>query len=460
MSMPGKAAARLRAESPTAGGEMPAGRRRTYAHIGWIFVAVVDALILLIGIPLYFQELRQTCDPLTNSQRCGAGQLTAHAFHALGQYGVTPDVYAAVTVLLVGVAAALICLIGALIARRKWNQGMGLLLAIVLITVGATGSTAEFLGALSLARSSLPASAAWLVGALVYTVVFLQWPAFGAVVLAFPTGRFVPRNSWLIVFLWTTPVAAFLFPAPSWVSVVAAAVTFGSTIAVALWRYQHILSPVQRQQVKWPLYALIITLALKTISIVIFLSPSLGGAVETVAPFLNVLIDSGVTLFAAIALCIAILRYQLFDIDRLINGTLVYGLLTGILGMVFVVTVIALQQFFRLITGQASPLALVASTLFIAGLSQPLRSRIQNLIDRRFYRSKYDAQKILASFSATLRQEVSLTELQAQLVTAVKQTMQPVHVSLWIAPRKAADVLSPGTRLPTYEPGYEMEAPR
>src|SRR5262245_3372284 len=111
MSMLGQVAARLRAEPLTSGGETLTGRRRTYAHVAWIIVAAVDATILLIGLPLYFQELRQTCDPSTNTQRCGAGQLTAHAFHEMAQYGVTPEVYAAVTVLLVGVAAALICLI-------------------------------------------------------------------------------------------------------------------------------------------------------------------------------------------------------------------------------------------------------------------------------------------------------------------------------------------------------------
>jgi hypothetical protein len=433
MSMLGQVAAGLRAEPPAAAGETLIGRRRTTAHIAWIIVAAVDATILLFGLPLYFQELRQTCDPSTHIQRCGAGQLTTQAFHQLGQYGVTPELYAAVTVFLVGAAAALICLIGALIAWRTWNQWMGLFAAIVLITVGATGSTAEFLGALSLARSSMPASAAWAVGALVYAVVFLQWPAFGAVVLLFPTGRFAPKTSWLIVLLWTTPVAALLLPAPAWVSVVAVTLTYGSTIAVTLWRYQHVFSPVQRQQVKWPLYALIITFALKATSVAIFLSPSLGGAVATLAPFLNVAIDSGVTLFAAIALCIAILRYQLFDIDRLINRTLVYGLLTGILGAAFVVAVIGLQRLFRSMTGQESPLALVASTLFIAGLAQPLRGRLQKLIDRRFYRRKYDAQKALAAFSATLRHEVSLSELQERLIAVVTETMRPTHVSLWLA---------------------------
>jgi hypothetical protein len=90
-------------------------------------------------------------------------------------------------------------------------------------------------------------------------------------------------------------------------------------------------------------------------------------------------------------------------------------------------------------TGQESPLALVASTLFIAGLAQPMRSRLQQLIDRRFYRAKYDAQKSLASFNATLQQEVSLSELQEQLVGIVNETLQPAHVSLWIAPRPQRD---------------------
>jgi len=129
------------------------------------------------------------------------------------------------------------------------------------------------------------------------------------------------------------------------------------------------------------------------------------------------------------------LRYQLFDIDRLINRTLVYGLLTGILGAVFVGAVIGLQHVFRGMTGQESPLALVASTLFIAGLAQPLRRRLQKVIDQRFYRAKYDAQKALAAFNATLQQEVGLNEVQEQLVGIVNETLQPAHVSLWIAPR-------------------------
>jgi hypothetical protein len=452
MSMPGQVAVRPRAESSLSEGETLTGHKRTWAHIAWIFVAMVDVTILLAGIPLYFQELRQACDPLTNSQRCGAGQLSAQAFEILRMYGITPEIYAAITLFLVVAAAVLVCLVGALIAWRKWNQGMGLFLAIVFITVGATGSTAEFLGALSLARSSLPASAALLVGALVYAVIFLQWPAFGAAVLVFPVGRFAPRSSWLLVFLWATPVAALLFPAPSWVSIVAVTVTFGSTLTVVWWRYRHVFSPVQRQQAKWPLFALLVALSLKALSVAIFLSPGIGGVAETLAPLLNVVIDSGVTLFGAIAACIAILRYQLLDIDQLINRTLVYGLLTGILGAVFAGGVIALQHFFRTLTGQESPLALVASTLFIVGLFQPLRRHLQKLIDQRFYRRKYDAQKALAAFNDTLRQEVSLTELQERVVGIVNETVQPAHVSLWIAARTTEKPAAPNAAANRGEP--------
>jgi hypothetical protein len=133
-------------------------------------------------------------------------------------------------------------------------------------------------------------------------------------------------------------------------------------------------------------------------------------------------------------LFIAIQRYHLYEIDRIINKALVYGALSVILAAIYVMGVIGLQALARTVAGQESPIALVASALLIAGLFQPLRSRLQKLIDQRFYRSKYDAQKTLASFSATVRQEVSLTELQQGLVAVVTETMQPLHISLWLAP--------------------------
>jgi hypothetical protein len=129
---------------------------------------------------------------------------------------------------------------------------------------------------------------------------------------------------------------------------------------------------------------------------------------------------------------IAILRYNLYDIDVVINRTLVYGPLTATLVLLYFGGIVVLQRFFVLLTGQQSTLAVVASTLLIAALFTPLKRRIQGFIDRRFYRSKYDARKTLVAFSDQLRKETDLEALRGDLVGVVRETMQPAHVSLWL----------------------------
>jgi len=135
-----------------------------------------------------------------------------------------------------------------------------------------------------------------------------------------------------------------------------------------------------------------------------------------------------------ISMGIAITRYKLYEIDLLINRTLVYGSLTAMLVALYFGGIVVLQRVFVLLTGQQSTLAVVASTLLIAALFTPLRRRIQSFIDRRFYRRKYDARKTLEAFSATLRDETDLEALNNDLVGVVRETMQPAHVSLWLRP--------------------------
>ena len=138
-----------------------------------------------------------------------------------------------------------------------------------------------------------------------------------------------------------------------------------------------------------------------------------------------------------IAIGIAILRYRLYEIDTLINRTLVYGSLTVALVALYFGGIVVLQRLFVLLTGEQSTLAVVASTLLIAGLFNPLRRRIQSFIDRRFYRRKYDARKTLEAFSAKLRDETDLDALSADLVSVVRESMQPAHASLWLRPHAA-----------------------
>ena len=295
--------------------------------------------------------------------------------------------------------------------------------------------------------------------------------------------------AWVSSWVWVVHFGPFLFlallfpdarlPSPRWrpFAWVVGVVVAGGTVAVALWpetaaRFDRVNNPlgievaapvinpmetilyalalisaasllvrllhskgVERQQVKWFAYAVVMLAISTTLAYVV----SEAMDVDWLGWISSILVIASLV-GLPVAMSIAILHYRLYNIDVLINGTLVYGTLTALLALVYFGGVTAIQAIFRALTGQEQQpqLAVVVSTLAIAALFNPLRRRIQSFIDRRFYRGKYDAAKTLEAFSAKLRNETDLEALNAELVGVVRETMQPAHVSLWLRPDTAS----------------------
>jgi len=194
-------------------------------------------------------------------------------------------------------------------------------------------------------------------------------------------------------------------------------------------------SGAQRQQFKWFAYAAALLASDVVVSSVLAALSRVGVAAELVFSVIFIATLSGIP----VAIGVAILKYRLYDIDVIINRTLVYGALTAMLAAVYFGGVATTQAIIRTLTGQEQQpqLAIVVSTLVIAALFNPLRRRIQHFIDRRFYRRKYDAIKILEAFSAKLRDETNIDALSSEVVGVVRETMQPAHVSVWLRPDTA-----------------------
>jgi hypothetical protein len=258
--------------------------------------------------------------------------------------------------------------------------------------------------------------------------------------LTFPTGRFTPRWSALLILLWIIQVGFFFASAPPAVITVSSFATWGSAAVVQLYRYARIYTPLQRQQTKWVVFSLVVVEVVVGI-IYDVVAPALWPALNSPASLYrlaNIAVQALLWMPISLGVGIAILRYRLYDIDVIIRRTLVYGSLTAILAAVYFVVVLGAQVVGERLTGviQPPPWLIVITTLLIAALFSPLRRRLQMLIDRRFYRSKYDATRTVEAFAATLRTELDLSDLSAHLVDVVQETMQPTHVSLWLRTRE------------------------
>jgi hypothetical protein len=406
---------------------------------GWWVVVARTAYMVLTGtaiflfvfsLPVYFTQMQIICPTLPGCSF--TGQLSRGTLPWFQSAHISVSAYAASLLALATIHALLSLVIGIVIVWRLWgksNEVLGLLTSFVLILGGtianANGDFTNF----------SPASPLFIdiVGAIGF---FLYWPALGMILLTFPTGRFAPRWTWIVILLWIIQIPLYGLLAHEASPLLFAAerlLVWGSSFAVLYWRYRHLYSHVQRQQTKWLLYGFVPFYLLYLLYGALQSIPALNtpdSLYLVVGPILILLVH----IIVPLAVGIALLRYRLWDVDLLIKRTLVYGTLSVSLVLIYVGLIIGLQALVSALTGQISqsPVVIVISTLAIAALFQPLRHRIQNIIDRRFYRSKYDAARTLAAFSATLRDEVDLEQLRDHLLAVVQETMQPAHVSLWL----------------------------
>jgi hypothetical protein len=345
--------------------------------------------------------------------------------------------------------------VGAVIALKRPENSIGWLYMVIGVS-NALGFAARELFSYSLLtqHGALPGTEwAALVASLMANVA---WPGVFLSLMLFPDGRFLSRR-WRAIgyaLLLQTLALAFLdtFSAPTlWDASYPNPFRFAQVeglYAFYVWLQSSsgitlmlCLIPValrflrsrgeQRAQIKLFVYAASLFLVPIALTAVTWVFPALNGSiVSDVSGLLAYLWLAAMPL----SIGLAILRYRLYNIDIIIRRTLVYGALTGVLGLLYWGGVVGLQALLRPITGEGNDLAIVATTLAVAALFLPLRQRIQGFIDRRFYRRKYDAAKTLTAFSEHARDEVELDRLTGRLVEVVVETMQPAHISIWLRP--------------------------
>ncbi|HEX8994677.1 MAG TPA: hypothetical protein VF812_01460 [Ktedonobacterales bacterium] len=404
----------------------PSSRAQRALRIVFVALTIVTITLDALAIPILLPRL-STPDVLRELHRIHFSAMLYAAIQIVENTG-----YA-----LIYLAMAL------LLFWRRPNDRMAVFCALTLVLFGCattggflydigTGETTPILGA---------SGAAHIVILLLFSGGQMCFLLF---FYLFPSGRFAPRwTRWLAALAGVYWLAVVFDPTIPVGPLGAFILFFIVTAALAqVYRYWRISTPIEREQTKWVVFGFFL-------GAMIILAPQLVFAVvphEVFGPLLDNSPLIGNLVFGApwviglalipIFIAVAVLRSHLWDIDTLINRTLVYGVLTALLVALYAGLTIGLQRLSGVVTGSAStqPAVIVVSTLAIAALVQPLRGRIQAIIDQRFYRSRYDAAHTVSTFSATLRQEIDLDDLRGQLLDVVDATMRPSHCSLWLTP--------------------------
>jgi len=403
------------------------------ARVVWWVVTLAIVIIFSAALPVRMGQIRQ--DPY---------QLAPF----LSQVGLGINFFVYYGHVLEIVLSTACLSIALIIFWRKSDDWMGLLVSLGLVS---------FLALLPPITALSETNPEWRIP--VFLLRVFSFALLLMIFYLFPDGRFVPGWSKVIlVFFVSISPLWLLFPGLSLPAAPADIQSLPQALLVAwvilglstgvfaqLYRYRRVSSSVDRQQTKWVVFGFIgVFLGLLMVALPVILFPSL---LEPGLPnFIYLMLAIPVALFGwflfPLTLGVSILKYRLWDIDVIIRRTLVYGGLTATLAVVYFSSVVLMQSLVTAVGGEQTAAVTVISTLVIAALFTPLRKRIQNDIDRRFFRRKYDAEKTVASFSASLREAVDLEVLIEKLEAVVEETLQPDYVSIWFVDRITKDELA------------------
>jgi hypothetical protein len=404
-----------------------------FFRIAWVILAVVVLGLDAAGIPYGYASYASLCTQ--GAKVCAEdGLLTSEGARELGELGISRSFYAAYQGVGVETVFTLICFaVAAVIFLRRLDERMALFTSYVLLLFGGAGAA----GTMRALAEAHPVF--WFPTTL---LDYVSQVCFGIFFYLFPDGRFVPRwTRWLVVAsaLYWVPSTFFPQAFGEALDSVIFFVFLGSLVVAQVYRYRLVSTLEQRQQTKWVVFGFTVALVgFATILLLASFVPTLRNIGPVGLMVFGTLVY-GFLLLVPLSIGVAILRSRLYDIDVIINRALVYGPLTTLLVVIYFGCVVGSQYIIRALTGQDSTLAVVTSTLAIAALFNPLRRYLQNFIDRRFYRKKYDAVKTLEEFSMKLRDETDLDELNSDLVRVVRETVQPAHVSFWLAPGRGKE---------------------
>lgn len=407
---------------------------RTFSILLWLVIALSFAIFFLLDLQLDYTQIKEAC----GGPDCNWVAISSAEETVLKSWGLSTNFYAWWMVVITLITVLIFWSIGALIfwlqglTRIGWTVSLSLFVIPINMIADPDNVIINYPG---LTTQIIILS---LIGEIIYVSFFLL----------FPNGRFVPRWSviWLIFFILIEPVLQLTFAGililnisqpVFWGVVIVMFITqIVAIISFQLYRYFRVSTPGERLQTKWVLFGFVVLLLgfpvwLVLYSGIVTIPP---GAPRLLASSIGWLLITVMTVTLPITIAIAIMRYELWNINRIIRGSLIYALLTGILLLLFFSSVIVLQTLSTSLLGdRQSQLSIVGSTLLVAALLNPLRGRIQSLIDRRFFRQKYDAQQALSRFSATLNSEVADSEgIAALLLEVLDETIQPDGAALWL----------------------------